>query len=144
MAKNKMTKEEQYHELSEDTINKFKEIESNFAFAFDIKYFFQGNAKAKKLIEIKKIPDNYSVHLNADILVSINEDFYMELDDDIIQILFEQELDKVQPNMDKGTIKIVQHSIKANPGIFSKHNPDNVLRANEVERLLNEQKDDKE
>lgn len=144
MAKVKMTKEEQYHVLDEDTINVFKDIEKDYAFAFDIKYQFQGNAKSKKLIEIKKIADNFSVLLNADILVLINEDYLIKMDDDIIRILFEQEIDKLETNMDKGTIKIVQHSIKANPGLFNKYESGGVLRANEIQKLMSEQKDDEE
>ena len=145
MAKQKMTKQEQFHELSEDTIEVFKNIEKEYAFAFDIKYVFQGNAKSKKLIEIKKIPDNYSVLLkDTDVLVQINEDFFIKMDDDIIHILFEQELDKLETNMDKGTIKIVQHSIKANPGLFNKYESGGVLRANEIQKLMSEQKEDEE
>lgn len=145
MAKaNKMTKEEQYHELSEDTIKTFKEIEEDFAFMIDIKYQFQGNAKGKKLIEVKKIADNYSVLLKADILVLINEDYFMQLEDDIIKILFAQELDKLHPDIDKGTIKVAPHAFRANPGLFNKYDSDGVLRANEIQEQLRTQKDAEE
>lgn len=139
-----MTKEEQYHELNEDTINTFTEIESDFAFMVDVKYKFQGNAKSKKLIEVKKIADNYSVLLNADILVLINEDYLMQMDDEIIKILFSQELDKIQTDIDKGTVKISPHAFRANPGLFNKYDSDGVLRANEIQEQLRTQKDAEE
>lgn len=144
MGKEKMSKEDQYHVLDDDTIQMFKEIEEQCAFMTDIKYQFQGNAKSKKLIEIKKIADNYSVLLKADILVIINEDYLMKMDEEIINILVAQELDKVEVDIDKGTIKVKPHAFKANPGLFNKYDSDGVLRANEIQYMLATQKDAEE
>jgi hypothetical protein len=138
-----MLKTEQYHELDEDIIEFFKAIERDFAFAIDIKYAFQANTKQKKLITLKKIPDNYAVLLNSEIIVTINEEYFSQLDDDgIKRILFEQEIDKVVPNMEKGTFKISQPFFKTSIPLIRKHTYENVERASEAERLLIEQKED--
>lgn len=137
-----MLKTEQYYELDEDIISFFKEIENNFGFALNINYIFQANTKQKQLIKINKLPDNYAVLLNADLLVTVNESYYNRFDNDINTILFEQEIDKIHPNLEKGTIKIVQPSLKTSVGIIKKHSYENVERANETERLLSENKDE--
>lgn len=139
-----MLKTEQYYELDEDIISYFKETEKDFAFAFDIKYVFVANTKQKKLIELKKIPDAYAVLLNSEIMVSVNEDFYAKLDEDTRKILVEQEIDKIVPNLEKGTFKITQPKFKTSIGIIKKYTYENVERANETERLLSEQKQDAE
>ena len=139
-----MLKTEQFYELDEDIISEFKEVEKEFSFAFDIKYSFLNNNKLKKLIEIKKIPDSYAVLLGTEVLVTMNEDFYGQMDKDIIKILWEQEIDKIEMNMDKGTIKLAQSSLKTSTGLCRKYTYDNVERANETQRLLAEQKKDKD
>jgi hypothetical protein len=131
-----MIKTEQYYELADDVIDFFKKIEQEFVFAIDFNYTFQCNSKQKRLIQIKKIPDNYAVLLNSDILVTINEDIFDKLDDEIRTILFEQEIDKIIPNLEKGTFSIVQPTLKTSMGIVKKHTYEKVERANETERLL--------
>lgn len=139
-----MLKTEQYYELDEDIIEFFKEIEQDFAFALDINYIYQTNTKQKQLISIKKISDNYAVLLKSDLIVTVNESYYNRFDQDINTILFEQEIDKIHPNLEKGTIKIVQSNLKTSVGIVKKHTYENVERANETERLLIESKTDQE
>lgn len=136
-----MLKEEQYYELDQDIIDFFKTIEKDFAFALNIDYYFQANTKQKKLIIIKKIPDNYAVMLKSTVLVTVNEDYFNKMDDDMRKILFEQELDKIQFNMDKGTLKVTQPGLKTSTGIIKKHTYESVERANETERILAEEKE---
>lgn len=135
-----MLKTEQYFELDQDIIDYFKELEKDFAFALDISYLFQTNTKQKQLITIKKIPDNYAVLLKSELLVTVNENYFNLMDDSIRKILFEQEIDKVIPNLEKGTIKIVQPSLKTSAGIVKKFTYESVERANETQRLLAENK----
>jgi hypothetical protein len=135
-----MLKTEQYFELDQDIIDYFKDLEKNFSFAIDIKYLFQTNTKLKQLISIKKIPDNFAVILNAEVLVTVNEDYFNKMDDSIRKILFEQEIDKIIPNLEKGSLKIVQPSLKTSAGIVKKFSYDKVERANETQRLLVENK----
>ena len=67
-----------------------------------------------------------------------------KFDNEIRTILFEQEIDKIHPNLDKGTIKLVQPNLKTSIGIIKRHTYESVERANETERLLVEQKGDQE
>jgi len=135
-----MLKTEQYYELDQDIIDYFVDIEKDFGFALDISYLYQTNTKQKQLISVKKIPDNYAVVLKKEILITINENYFNLMDDSIKRILFEQEIDKIVPNLEKGSLKIVQPSLKTSAGIVKKHTYEKVERANETERLLNENK----
>lgn len=135
-----MLKTEQYYELDEEIIDFFKEIEKEFAFAMDVKYTFQSNNKLKNLIEIKKIPDNVAVLLKSELLVTVNEDFYDKLDEEINKILFEQELDKIHMNLEKGTIKLKQLGLKTSTGLVRKFTYEKVERAYESLKTLLETK----
>jgi hypothetical protein len=139
-----MYKTDQYYDLDNEIIDFFREKENEFAFAMSIKYIFQANTKQKSLIKISKLADNFSVKLNADILVTINDKYFDKFDEEIKTILFEQELDKIQVNLEKGTIKIVQPSLKTSIGIIKRHSYESVERANETERLLTESKGEME
>jgi len=135
-----MLKTEQYYELDQDIIDYFVDIEKDFAFALDISYLYQTNTKQKQLISVKKIADNLAVVLKKEIIVTFNENYFNLMDESIKKILIEQEIDKIVPNLEKGTIKIVQPSLKTSAGIVKKHTYEKVERANETERLLNENK----
>jgi len=135
-----MLKTEQYFELDQDIIDFFKDLEKDFAFALDINYLFQTNTKQKHLITVKKVPDNFAVLLNSEIIVTVNENYFNLMDDSIRRILFEQEIDKIVPNLEKGTLKIVQPSLKTTAGIVKKFTYESVERANETQRLLAENK----
>ena len=135
-----MLKTEQFYELDEDIIDFFKEVEKDFVFPISVKYTFQANNKQKKLIEIKKLPDNLAVILKSEIIVTVNEDYYNKLDEEINKILFEQELDKIHMNLEKGTIKIKQPSLKTSVGLVKKFSYEKVERAFETQRLLVESK----
>ena len=135
-----MQKTDQYYELDKEIIDFFKEIEREFAFAMNIKYIFQANCKQKSLIKINKLSDNYAILLNADVLVTVNDMYFNKFDEEIRTILFEQEVDKIQVNLDKGTFKLVQPSLKTSIGIIKRHTYESVERANETERLLAESK----
>ena len=139
-----MHKTEQYYELDKEIVDFYREVETEFAFAMNIKYIFQANTKQRSLIKISKLADNYAVLLNADLLVTVNDMYFNKFDEEIRTILFEQEIDKIQPNLDKGTIKLVQPSLKTSVGIIKRHTYASVERANETERLLVEQKGESE
>ena len=67
---------EQFHELSDYIIEYFDELEKKLSLPVDIKYVYQADDKQKTLIKIVKIADRYSNLLNADLLISFNEDFF--------------------------------------------------------------------
>jgi len=135
-----MLKTEQFYELDQDIIDYFKDIEKDFAFALDINYLYQANTKQKQLITIKKIADNFAVLLKSELLVTVNESYFSLMDDNIRKILIEQEIDKVIPNLEKGTLKINQPTLKTSAGIVKKFTYEKVERANETQRLLAESK----
>lgn len=137
-----MLKTEQFYELDEDIIDFFKNIEKDFAFPINVTYTFQTNTKLKKLVEIKKIPDNIAVLLNTEVLVTVNEDYFNKLDEEIQGILFEQEIDKIHMNLEKGTISIKQPSLKTSVGLVKKFSYEKIERAFETQRLLVESKDE--
>lgn len=131
-----MLKTEQFYDLDESIIDFFKKIEQEFVFAIDFKYTFIANNKQKKLITIKKIADDYAILLNSEIIVTVNDILFDKLDDEIKTILFEQELDKIIPNLEKGTFNISQPTLKTSMGVIKKHSYEQVERANETERML--------
>lgn len=135
-----MQKTDQYYELDKEIIDFFNEIEREFGFAMSIKYIFQSNCKQKSLIKINKLADNYAILLNADALITVNDMYFDKFDEEIRTILFEQEIDKIQVNLDKGTFKLVQPTLKTSVGIIKRHTYESVERANETERILAESK----
>lgn len=130
---------DKYYELSEESIEKFYEIFNNKSFPIGIGFQFLGNGKQKELIKISKIPDQYAFSLNKEILVSINDDLMNVFDELSIQILIEQEIDKINLNIETGKIKLVKPDLNTFSSLLNKYGVDKVTRANKVEELYNEQ-----
>jgi len=136
---------ENFKQLEKDIIDFFTERLNTFHIALDLKFEFQSNCKQKHLIKLTKIPDQYAVILEKDVLVQINElyfDSFNTEDEDINKILFDQSIDLIQTNLDKGTFKIGKANFSATEGIIEKYTYDKVQRAVEIERLYEEQKKD--
>lgn len=134
---------EQYENLSDDVIDYFSKIEKTFAMPMDVKFVFVSNSKQKRLIKISKIADTYSYLLNSDLLVSFNEDYFDNFDEQTKQILIEQEIDKIEFDLEKGTIKIKVPEINTSPGIIEKFTLKLVENANKLEKEYEKQKKDK-
>lgn len=135
---------DKFTELSDDTIDTFNEIFNKKAMAVNIKFAFMGNSKQKKLIAISKIPDQYAFLMEKDLLVQINEVLMNAFDEKSIQILFEQEIDKLSVNIDTGKIKLVKPDLSTFSSLVTKYGIEDVSRANQVEILSVAQKEDKE
>jgi hypothetical protein len=147
MAKQKLTKEEIYSELEQDIVDFFNERMDNFTIPIDFKFYFQKNLKQKQLIKLTKIPDQYAVMLDKDILVSVNADYFDAFsteDEKINEILFDQCIDLIEYNSENGTFKLGKENFTATQGIIEKYTYDAVSRAKEVERLYEDQKKDQE
>ena len=134
---------EQYESLSDEIIDHFNKIEKSFALPMDVKFVYVANSKQKKLVKISKISDTYSYLLDADLLVVFNEDYFANFDDGVKQILIEQEIDKIEFDLEKGTIKIKEPEINTSSGIIEKFSLKSVENANTVQRLYEKQKKDK-
>lgn len=135
---------DRFYELSEDTINDFMSQFRSKSFPIEIKFQFIGDSKQKNLIKIAKISDDYSFVLQKELKVTINEDLLSAYDEESIQILFEQEIDKVNINLDSGKIKLVKTDLNTFSGLVNKWGVEKVARANKVEELYQEQQKDSE
>jgi len=134
---------EQYESLSDEIIDHFNKIERSFALPMDVKFVYVANSKQKKLIKISKISDTYSYLLDADLLVVFNEDYFNNFDDQTKQILIEQEIDKIEFDLDKGTISIKEPEINTSCGIIEKFTLKLVENANRLQKDYEKQKKDK-
>jgi hypothetical protein len=130
---------EQFHELSDYIIEYFDELEKKLSLPVDIKYVYQADDKQKTLIKIVKIADRYTKLLNADLLISFNEDFFDAFDDEAKNILIDQELALIEFNLDKGTLKLGKPDLISSSGVIKKYGLSAVERANQVKELFNNQ-----
>jgi len=128
-----------FGELADYIQEFFEDMQNKLTLPVDLKYAFQSNAKQKTLVTIKKVPDNYSVLLDAELLVTFNEDFFDAFDEDSKKILIDQELAKVEFNTEKGTLKIVQPDLITSSAIIKKYSLEKVEKANQVRDLYKDQ-----
>lgn len=135
---------EQFHELSDYIIEYFDDLKKNLSIPVDFKYVYQADDKQKTLIKIIKVVDRYSILLNADLLVSFNEDYFDQFDDEAKNILIDQELALLEFNLETGLLKIGKPDLITSSGIIKRYGVDAVERANQVRDLLNQQIEDKE
>ena len=131
-----------FYELSEDTIATFFEVFNKKAFPVSIKFQFEGDEKQKELIKVSVIPPKFAFLLEKEILISINEDLMMVFDDESTTILIEQEIDKININIETGKIKLGKTDLNTFSSIVNKYGVEKVARANKVEELYQEQKKD--
>jgi len=134
---------EQYESLSDEIIAYFKKVEKQFAMPMDVKFVFVANSKQKRMIKISKITDIYSYLLDADLLVVFNEEYFNNFDEQTRQILTEQEIDMIEFDLDKGTIKIKEPEINTSSGIIEKFSLKLVENANKLQKEFEKQKKDK-
>jgi hypothetical protein len=128
--------------LDSSTEEQFMEVFSKKSFPVNIKFLFQGNSKQKQMIKVSKIPDQYAFSLNKELLVSVNEDLMDAFDEESVVILIEQEIDKININMESGKIKLVSTDLNTFSSIVNKWGVDKVARANGTQDLYNQQKED--
>ena len=133
---------ETYYEVDSTTEELFLEVFNKKSLPVNVKLLFQGNSKQKQLIKVSKISDQYSFALGKELLISFNEDLLNVFDDESITILIEQEIDKININMESGKIKLVGTDLNTFSSIVNKYGVEKVARANKVEELYHEQKAD--
>jgi len=133
---------DRFYELSEDTIESFYSVFNKKSFPVAIKIQFVGDTKQKNLVKISKIADDYSFILQKELKVTVNEDLMNHFDEESITILFEQEIDKINMNIDSGKIKLVKTDLNTFSSLVNKWGVEKVARANKVEELYNQQKQD--
>jgi hypothetical protein len=133
---------DRFYELSEDTTNDFFEVFNKKSFPVSVKFQFIGDSKQKNLIKIAKVADDYAFILQKELKVCINEDLMNVYDDESVTILFEQEIDKININLDSGKIKLVKTDLNTFSSLVNKYGVEKVARANKVEELYQEQQSD--
>jgi hypothetical protein len=133
-----------FYNLSEDTIQTFKSVFSKKSFPFNLGFQYIGSESQKNLIKITKISDQFAFLLEKELLVSINEDLMMVFDEESVEILIEQEIDKISVNIDTGKVKLVKPDLTTFSSLINKYGIDKIARANKVEELYSEQKQDTE
>jgi hypothetical protein len=133
-----------FYNVSDETISTFKSIFSKKSFPFNVGFQFVGSESQKTLIKISKIPDQFAFILEKELLVTINDELMGVFEDESIQILMEQEIDKISVNMDTGKIKMIKPDLTTFSGIINKYGIEKVAKANKVEELYAEQKQDAE
>jgi hypothetical protein len=133
-----------FYSLQDDTIQQFNSVFKKKAFPVDMRFQFVGNSKQKQLIKISKIADSYAFILDKELLVSINEDIMAVFDDESVGILIEQEIDKVSINIDTGKIKMVKPDLTTFSSLINKYGIDKIAKANNLEELYSQQKEDQQ
>lgn len=131
-----------FYSLQDDTIQHFNSVFKKKAFPVDMRFQFIGNSKQKKLITISKIPDSYGFILDKELLVSINEDIMAVFDEESIGILIEQEIDKISINIDSGKLKMIKPDLTTFSSLINKYGIEKIAKANNLEELYTQQKED--
>ncbi len=133
---------DRFSEISEDTIDDFYKVFNKKSFPISVKFQFIGDSKQKNLIKISKIADDIAFVLQKELKVTINEDLMNVFEEESITILFEQEIDKININLDSGKIKLVKTDLNTFSSLVNKYGVEKVARANKVEELYAEQQKD--
>ena len=131
-----------FYKISDETINTFKSVFTKKSFPFNVGFEFVGCESQKNLIKISKLPDQFAFVLEKELLIQINEDLMNVFDEESIEILIEQEIDKISVNMDTGKIKMVKPDLNTFSSLINKYGIDKIARANKVEELYTQQKED--
>jgi len=131
---NEVTGLSKLYDVSEDTINIFDEIIRK-KLLNEVAFQFIGNDSQKVVIKISKLSDQYEWMLRKHILVSINETLMSKFDDESINILFEQEIDKIHFDLEKGKVKLIKPDISTFSSLIKKWGIEKISRANQLADL---------
>jgi len=131
-----------FYKLSDETIQTFKSIYNRKSFPFNIGFEFVGSESQKNLIKITKLADPIAFTLEKEMLVSVNENLMSVFDEESIDILIQQELDKISINMDSGKIKLIKPDLTTFSSLINKYGIEKIARANKVEELYQQQQKD--
>lgn len=131
-----------FHDASDETQELFNKIVEKLALPFAIKFHILATESQKCLIKISKVSDLYQHITKYDIIVMFNETYIDALDEQSCQILIQQELDKLECDLNSGKIKIGKPELSTSVGVIKKYGIDDVAKANQLEELFKQQKDD--
>lgn len=123
-----------FYEVSDDTQNIFLKI-LNTKSLNGVSFQFIGNDSQKVLIKISKLSDQYEFLLKNHVLVSINELLMSKFEDESIQILFEQEINKVHFDPEKCKVKLVKTDINTFSSLIKKWGIEKISCANQLAEI---------
>lgn len=133
---------EKFYELDSSTIEEFNEVFNTKAFPRTINLEFVGSSSQKQMIKISKLPEWYTALHDKELLITINEDIIDAFDEESQIILIEQELDKIEINIESGKMRLVRPDLTTFSSLINKYGVEKVGRANKVEELFSEQRAD--
>ena len=134
-----------FYEVSDSAKEGFFSVFKKKTFPLNVGFQFIGSEKQKNLIKISKLSDQYVFLLEKELIVSINENLMDKFDSESIDILIEQEIDKISIDIDMGKIKRIKKDLNTFSSLINKYGVDKVSKANQVEELYyQQQKDGKE
>lgn len=136
--------EEKFSEVGVKAEEVVNTVIGRMAMPFNVKFQFIANNKQKGLIKIAKVGDVYQYLTHIDVLVIINDIYADVLDDEALEILVTQELDRLQFDANSGKIKIGKPELSTSVGVIKKYGIEAVARANKLVDTIDEQKDDME
>ncbi len=137
-----MSTENKFYDLSEDTLELIEKVLDKIAMPFNIKIKYIGNPKQKQLIKLQKCSDITTHLTNIDLIVFINEDYFIKLEELNAEILCFQEFDRLSFDLNKGVFKLENFKLQTNPGVLKKYGIDAVAEANQLSELYTQQKKD--
>jgi len=126
-----------FYEISDETVNIFHEIVRKKLLS-EVAFQFIGNASQKTVIKVSKLSDQYEYMLKKHILVAVNEELMSKFDDESINILFEQEIDKIHFDGEKGKVKLVKPDISTFSSLIKKWGIEKISRANQLAEITSE------
>lgn len=126
-----------FYDVSDETVNIFLEIVRKKVLN-DVSFQFIGSDSQKVVVKVSKLAEQYEYMLKKHILVTINEKLMTDFDDEAINILFEQEIDKITFNMETGKVKLRKTDINTFASLIKKYGIDKVSRANQLAEITSE------
>lgn len=135
-------KKPKFYDVSQDTIDEVEKVLDKMSLPFKIKMKYIGVNKQNTLIKLQKSNPAVQYATDIDLFVFLNEDFANNLDESSVHILIHQELDKIVPDINKGTFKLGKFRFQTNEGIVNKYGIDAVARANQLSELYDKQSKD--
>ncbi len=128
-----------FYDVSDETINIFSEIVRKKVLN-DVSFQYIGCDSQKVVVKISKLAEQYEYMLKKHILVSINEKLMVDFDDEAINILFEQEIDKITFNIETGKVKLRKTDINTFASLIKKYGIEKISRANQLAEITSEVK----
>ena len=126
-----------FYEVSEETTGIYSEIVRKKVLN-DVSFQFIGSDSQKVVIKISKLSEQYEYMLKKHILVSINEVLMTSFDEEAINILFEQEIDKISFNIETGKVKLRKTDINTFASLINKWGIEKISRANQLAEISSE------